>query len=549
MLKQLSIKGFTLIDHAEVPFHDGFTAITGETGAGKSVLLKALRMVCGDKAQASMVRTGEDKAIIEGIFDISREPKVKKFIEDLGIDSDDELIIRREIQENGKGRTRVNGSIVNQSDLQDMGELLIQMHGQSEQLLLRDIRTHAQMLDDYAGNAELLATYSSSWNAWNATLAKIDETQSRAKDLAAQKDFLKFQFDELSKAALREGEEEELEDKVNIASKGETESHCINEIQALLGCDNGLLDQVQALQAKVRTLASKIPQYEETLNALTEVADPFESICKDLMRLTPAKSLSPAEIDRANSRIAAIQKLKRKYRTDVPGLIELTAKRKEELESLENLDADLEELGRKALREKQQMEKAADELSAKRKEAAQRFDAAVQQMLQTLGMPKATFKTSIAAQDFTANGADKVEFLLAPNPGEGEKSLQKAVSGGELSRVLLAIKTVMAELDAVPLLIFDEVDSGISGEVGNSIGEALRNLGKHHQVLTITHLHQVASRAQNQLSVSKTESDGRTYTSVTELDGEKRIDELVRMLGGNSATVREHARQLLENNK
>ena len=202
-----------------------------------------------------------------------------------------------------------------------------------------------------------------------------------------------------------------------------------------------------------------------------------------------------------------------------------------------------------ALREKQQMEKAADELSAKRKEAAQRFDAAVQQMLQTLGMPKATFKTSIAAQDFTANGADKVEFLLAPNPGEGEKSLQKAVSGGELSRVLLAIKTVMAELDAVPLLIFDEVDSGISGEVGNSIGEALRNLGKHHQVLTITHLHQVASRAQNQLSVSKTESDGRTYTSVTELDGEKRIDELVRMLGGNSATVREHARQLLENNK
>ena len=549
MLKQLSIKGFTLIDHAEVPFHDGFTAITGETGAGKSVLLKALRMVCGDKAQASMVRTGEDKAVIEGIFDISREPKVKKFIEDLGIDSDDELIIRREIQENGKGRTRVNGSVVNQSDLQDMGELLIQMHGQSEQLLLRDIRTHAQMLDDYAGNAELLASYSSSWNAWNATLAKIDETQSRAKDLAAQKDFLKFQFDELSKANLREGEEEELEDKVNIASKGETESHCINEIQALLGSDNGLLDQVQALQAKVRTLASKIPHYEETQNALIEVADPFESVCKDLMRLTPSKSLSPAEIDRANSRIAAIQKLKRKYRTDVPGLIELTAKRKEELESLENLDADLEELGRQALREKQQMEKAADELTARRKEAAQRFDTAVQQMLQTLGMPKATFKTSIAAQDFTANGADKVEFLLAPNPGEGEKSLQKAVSGGELSRVLLAIKTVMAELDAVPLLIFDEVDSGISGEVGNSIGEALRNLGKHHQVLTITHLHQVASRAQNQLSVSKTESDGRTYTSVTELDGEKRIDELVRMLGGNSATVREHARQLLENNK
>ena len=529
MLKTLSINNFTLIAQAEIPFQKGFTAITGETGAGKSVLLKALRMVCGDKAQASMVRTGESKAVIEGIFDISNEPKVKKIVEDLGIDSDDELVIRREILENGKGRTRVNGNMVNQADLQEIGEHLIQMHGQSEQLLLRDTRTHAQMLDAYAGNAKLLADYTESWNAWNDTLAKIEETQTRAKDLAAQKDFLKFQYDELSKAALREGEEEELEDKVNIASKGETERNCINDIQTLLGGDNGLLDQVQILQSKMRTLASKIPHYEEYLNALADVADPFESVCKDLLRLSPAKSLSPAEIDRANSRIAAIQKLKRKYRTDVAGLIALTAQRKEELESLENLDADLEELGRQAEKFMKSMQ------------------AALEAMLQTLGMPKAIFKTSIEKQDYAANGADKIEFMLAPNPGEGAKSLQKAVSGGELSRVLLAIKTVMAELDAVPLLIFDEVDSGISGEVGNNIGVALRNLGKHHQVLTITHLHQVASRADNQLAVSKQEVDGRTYTSVTNLDADGRVDELVRMLGGESATVREHAKQLLEN--
>jgi DNA repair protein RecN (Recombination protein N) len=547
MLKTLSINNFTLIAQAEIPFQKGFTAITGETGAGKSVLLKALRMVCGDKAQASMVRTGESKAVIEGIFDISNEPKVKKIVEDLGIDSDDELVIRREILENGKGRTRVNGNMVNQADLQEIGEHLIQMHGQSEQLLLRDTRTHAQMLDAYAGNAKLLADYTESWNAWNDTLAKIEETQTRAKDLAAQKDFLKFQYDELSKAALREGEEEELEDKVNIASKGETERNCINEIQNLLGGDNGLLDQVQILQSKMRSLAAKIPHYEENLNELAEVADPFESVCKELLRLSPAKSLSPAEIDRANSRIAAIQKLKRKYRTDVAGLIALTAQRKEELESLENLDADLEELGRQAEKFMKSMQAASIRLTESRKAAAEKFDAAVEAMLQTLGMPKAVFQTSIEKQEFTATGADKIEFLLAPNPGEGAKSLQKAVSGGELSRVLLAIKTVMAELDAVPLLIFDEVDSGISGEVGNNIGVALRNLGKHHQVLTITHLHQVASRADNQLAVSKQEVDGRTYTSVANLDADGRVDELVRMLGGESATVREHAKQLLEN--
>lgn len=549
MLKQLSIDSFALISHAEVPFHEGFTAITGETGAGKSVLLKALRMVCGDKAQASMVRTGEEKAVIEGIFDISNEPKVKQILDEMGIDSDDELVIRREILENGKGRTRVGGSVVNLADLQNLGEHLIQMHGQSEQILLRDTRTHAQMLDDYAGNGSLLAEYTASWNAWNSILDKIEGTKNKATELAAQKDFLKFQYDELSKANLREGEEEELEEKVNIASKGETERHCINDIQGLLGGDNGLLDQVQILQAKMRTLASRIPHYEDTLNALTEVADPFESICKDLLRLSPAKSLSPAEIDRANARIAAIQKLKRKYRTDVAGLIALTEQRRQELESLENLDADIEELSRQMEKHRAAMELAAKRLTEKRTEAALRFDTAVQGMLRTLGMPKAIFKTSVEKANYSANGADKIEFMLAPNPGEGAKSLQKAVSGGELSRVLLAIKSVMAELDKVPLLIFDEVDSGISGEVGNSIGEALKNLGKHHQVLTITHLHQVASRAKNQLSVSKQVVDGRTYTSVTDLDNSGRIEELVRMLGDNSETVREHAKQLLEKNQ
>ncbi len=548
MLKQLTINGFTLIAEADVPFHKGFTAITGETGAGKSVLLKALRMVCGDKAQTTMVRTGAEKAIVEGIFDIHDEPRVKEMLDELELDQDDELIIRREILENGKGRARINGSVVSLPDLQKLGEELIQMHGQSEQLLLRDTRTHAQMLDNYAGNSEILSDYSKHWTAWNATLAKINDTENKAKELAAQKDFLKFQYDELSKANLREGEEEELEDKVSLASKSETERNTLNEIQSLLGNDNGLLDQLQLLQSKLRNLAIKIPKYENDLNALEEVADPFESICKDLMRLNPAKSLSPMEIDKANSRIALIQKLKRKYRTDVAGLIALTEQRREELSSLENLDADLEELNRELQHHKAELDRVATSLSEKRKISALKFDNAVQGYLRNLGMPKATFKTNIMPQAPTPNGCDSIEFRLAPNPGEGEKSLQKAVSGGELSRVLLAIKSVMAELDKVPLLIFDEVDSGISGEIGNSIGDALRNLGKHHQVLTITHLHQVASRAENQLSVAKKEIDGRTYTSIKDLDREGRVDELVRMLGGESETVREHARQLLEKN-
>ena len=549
MLKQLSINGFTLIAKQEIPFHEGFTAITGETGAGKSVLMKALRLICGDRGQTSMVRTGEEKAVIEGVFDLKQLPQVQELLATLEIDSDDELVIRREILENGKGRARVNGAIVSLSDLEKIGDMLIQMHGQSEQLLLRDIKTHTQMLDDYAGNRDLLKEYTNHWSEWNSIKNDIRETEARAKDLAAQKDFLKFQFDELSKASLKLGEEEELEEKVSRGSKGEIERNCIGEIQGIIGNDNGILDQTQNLLSKFKTLSQKVPRYEEELNSLLEVVEPFESICKDLMRLTPEKSLSEAELDKANARIAEIQKLKRKYHTDVAGLLELVEKRKEELSCIENLDSDLEELNKKLKASSERLEKTATDLSIKRKDAAIAFDKAVESNLQNLGMPKAVFSTLIEEQPLSPNGKDHIEFQLAPNPGEGAKSLQKAVSGGELSRVLLSIKSVMAELDAVPLLIFDEVDSGISGEVGNRIGEALRNLGQHHQVLTITHLHQVACRANHQLAVQKKEIDGRTFTSVEDLNYEGRINELVRMLGENSDITREHAKHLLENNQ
>ena len=332
MLKQLSIDSFTLISKAEVPFRNGFTAITGETGAGKSVLLKALRLVCGDKAQASLVRSGESKAVVEALFDISKEPQVKKILDELEIDSDDELIIRREILDNGKGRARVNGNVVSQSDLQRLGEELVQMHGQSEQILLRDTRTHAQMLDDYAGNGDLLKEYAVHWNEWNRIQAKIEETEKRAKDLAAQKDFLKFQFDELQKAALKDGEEEELEERVSAASKSEIERRYLNEIQAMLGNEKGILDQARVLQSKIRALASKLPQYDPQLQSFEDAFDPFECCCKELLRLSPSRTMSEADIDKANARIALIQKLKRKYRTDVPGLIALTEQRRNELE-------------------------------------------------------------------------------------------------------------------------------------------------------------------------------------------------------------------------
>ncbi len=547
MLKQLSIRDFTLIAESNISFGPGFTAITGETGAGKSVLLKAIRLISGEKSTASMVRAQTEKATIEATFDISKNDRIKKILDSLEIDHDDELIIQREITESGKSRARVNGSVINLNDLQTLGESLVQMHGQSEQILLRDVRTHGQMLDDFCSNQPLLEKYTSLFSEWNQKKAQMEALKERAQNLAAQKDFLKFQFEELSKAHLKAGEEEELESLTSQASKGETERRFLEDMNRILESENGLRDQLRSFSAKMKQLALKIPRYGESLVLFQEVLDPLESFLKDFSSISPATELSPAELDKANARLALIQKLKRKYRTDVDGLIALTNTRKEELESLDNLDADLEEISHQIKKIEIELNDVAQTLSEKRIAGATKLDTSVESILHELGMPGARFKTSILRTVLHATGFDKVEFMLAPNTGEGEKSLQKAVSGGELSRVLLAFKSVMAELDTTPLLIFDEVDSGISGEIGNQIGVALQKLGKHHQVLTITHLHQVASRAKGQLAVKKEEIDKRTYTHIFNLDYDSRILELSRMLGDEkSKTVQEHAKQLLE---
>lgn len=549
MLKQLSIRDFTIISKCDISFGPGFTAITGETGAGKSILLKAIRLINGEKATASMVRAQAEKASIEAIFDIKDLAETKKILEQLEIDADDELIIRREITETGKSRARVNGNVINLSDLQIIGESLVQMHGQSEQVLLRDVRTHGRMLDDFCANASLLDEYASLFSKWNQKRNEIEALKERARNLAAQKDFLKFQFEELSKAHLKAGEEEELEALTTLASRGETERRYLSEMGRILESENGLFDQLRSFQAKIKQLAIKVPSYDDQLIQFQETLDPLESFLKDFASNSPASDVSPAELDRANAKLASIQKLKRKYKTDVNGLIELIATRQEELESLENLDADLQELERQTSKSQEQLEIIAQKLSQKRITGAAKLDTAVEAILHELGMPGARFKTSILSTSLSSTGVDKVEFLLAPNTGEGEKSLQKAVSGGELSRVLLAFKSVMAELDTTPLLIFDEVDAGISGEIGNKIGIALQNLGKHHQVLTITHLHQVASRAESQLAVKKEEVEERTYTTISVLDYQKRLLELSRMLGDErSSTVQEHAKKLLEAN-
>ena len=548
MLEQLTIRNFALIEETQVQFGTGFSAITGETGAGKSVLMGALRVVVGGKTLPAMIRHGADKATVEATFDISDNAEAKKILAAEEIDADDELIIQREILPGGKNRTRVNGVIIKQGTLQDLGETLIQMHGQSDQLLLRDLRIQLKLLDDYCACEPELAAYSETWSTWNKLKEELEKTEENARNLAEQKEFLTFQKNELEKAKLRAGEEAELEEKTSAASKSEAKMHAIEELSKLFDGENGLLSQFEVFQSKVRQFSSKLPEMENWAVKIGDAYDSLSFIEDSLREAEESSELDPVELDRANTRLAQIQRLKRKYRTDEAGLIDLYVRRKQELESLENLDADLTEIRKNIQKAEERLAVAANALSEKRKTGKQTLDAKVADVLHSLGMPKATFNTDITEEAYSATGKDRVEFCMAPNLGEGQKPLRVAVSGGELSRVLLAFKSVMAEQDHVPVLVFDEVDSGISGEIGNNVGEALRNIGKYHQVLAITHLQQVACRAQSPLAVEKHENgESRTISNVKLLSYNERIVEIARMLGdAKSPTSLAHAKELLE---
>ncbi len=552
MIKQLVIRNFALIEECTIRFEKGFTAITGETGAGKSMLMGALRTVIGGKPPVSAVRTGEEKAFVEAVFDISENLHAKSVLEAEEIDADDELVVSREILLSGKSRSRINGTVVNLATLERVCETLVQMHGQSDQLLLRDLRIQQKMLDSYCGDSGELSEYAAAWNEWTALKASLKKTEENARALSEQKEFIEFQKNELEKASLRNGEEAELEEKTARAKTGEARIRAVEELRELFDGENGVQSKFESFRAKVRQLSVKLPEFESLSKRLEDACDAFSFADDALQKAEEASAdLDPRELDRANSRLALIQRLKRKYRTDEAGLVELLSRRKRELESVENLDADLAELEKRIERSEAHLADCARVLSEKRKAGKESLDSKVERMLQSLGMPKARFITQLSDDDYTPTGKDRIEFCIAPNVGEGEKPLRLAVSGGELSRVLLAFESVLAELDSIPLLVFDEVDSGISGEVGNRVGEALRNLGKFHQVLSITHLQQVACRAESHLAVEKHENaEGRTVSTVKLLSYEERIVEIARMLGdAKSPTSLAHAKELLEDLK
>jgi len=538
------------MEEQSVDFREGFTVITGETGAGKSVFLSGLKLISGEKASQQLIRTGCNLASAEAVFSLDKLPEVRAFLEkeEIGEEHPEDLIIQREILSSGKSRARINGTLVSVSLLQNISRFLLQLHGQSEQLILKDNRTQLRQTDLLAGNQELLSTYKNLWQQWQKLLARENELKEKARILAQQQDFLQHQFDELEKAGLQQNEETELEEKLASVDGSGQKAEMLAELISLLDANGG-----QGLQGAVKQAASLMedlsdfPQISALAESVRQAAYQFEEVRDIAVETASRIHFDADELDKINGRISQIQRLKRKYRTDFAGLLELKAQRAEELSTLNNAEIDITDIRNLCAEVHQKLKETADTLHKKRQTAATALEKEMKKHLAELDMGKAVFHVQLQETELTPQGSDHCEFLLSPNPGETPRPLRKAISGGELSRLMLALKNILAAKDAMPLLVFDEVDSGISGEVGHKVGEALKQLSSFHQVLTITHLHQVASRADNHLAVVKEVHNNRTFSRIDQLNKEERIQEMSRMMGGtHSPEATELARSILE---
>ncbi len=581
MLRSLSIRNLAILPEADIAFEPGFSVLTGETGAGKSILLGALKLVLGAKSKTDLIRQGADKLRVEATFDLPPSPALKALLQTLELDADDELVVERELTPAGKSRARVNGTLVTLGDLEAIGRHLVDLHGQHEQQGLLDAATHGVYLDGFAGLSGEAEAYAASYRAWRAAEQALTEANEESVRLREQIEFLRFQFKELDKAGLGsgEGEEEKLETELKLLSDFERISGgreaCVEALEgaggvfpALARLERDLHNLARHFQSEPSgEMAGGSPAFTAHEERLAEVRALLEEVRGGLIRLDVPAEADPERIDALNARLALFQRLKAKYKTDMAGLLALRERRRAEIAAVENAGVETESLQAARDAALKDARARARVLSTKRKAAAKTFDAEVNANLARLGMDGSVFRTNFAVPSaaagapgaaasaapgkqghaLTAAGEDRVEFFLSANPGEPARALRQSASGGEISRVMLSIKGALAHSDPRPLLVFDELDTGIGGQTALRVGEALVELSTHHQLLVITHLHQVAAQAVHQHKVEKRLEGGRTVTGVRALSEKERATELARMMGGEeSGTALKHAKELLK---
>ena len=552
MLTELRILDFAIIDKLEVGLKSGLLVFTGETGAGKSIIMDAVEMLLGGKADTSVIRAEEDLARVEGVFDISEQnyPEVTALLqrEEL-LDGTNYITISREVRREGRSSARVNGQIVNQNILRELGSLLVDIHGQSEHLSLLDTRSHLDLLDRYARLEDQYAGYHENYLKIGQIRKELTELRRKKNDSERRIELLTFQLDEIEKANLQNGEDDELQLERDRLANAENLTNLTQEAITLL--DEATPESPAAIDLVGQAIKSigQISRLDSSQSELSDQASKVEEELSDIVRnlknYLDEIEFNPRRLAVVEERLNLIQNLKRKYGGSIESIRQFGEKARTELDNINNADEILIKLEAEEARLLKELSKQAINLSELRKESAISMSKGIEKELESLRMSSAQFSVAFNTVEdpnglpieekrslaFDSKGIDKVEFLVAPNPGEGLKPLVKIASGGETSRLMLALKNVLVKADRIPTLIFDEIDQGIGGRVGTVVGEKLWQLGNHHQVMVITHLPQLAAFGDHQWQVKKEIIDGRTLTKVSLLKGEKRTLELASMLG------------------
>ena len=550
MLTELRIRNFAIIESLTLPLARGFNVLSGETGAGKSIIVGALGLLLGERASADLIRTGADRATVEGVFDVTDRPEIATLLDERGIDAEESLVVlKREIAA-GRARAWVNGTTVSAGILAEVGRLLVNLHGQHEAQTLLDGDAQRRILDAFAGATELAGEVESAYEALAAARREISDLRRRRAEAEKRADYLRHVAQEIEGARLVDGEDARLEEEARRLENAEELRELATGISgAIEGEEDTVLERLGIIERSLLT----IQRIDPTLARLQELYDAayynLEALARELTEYESSVELDPSRLDEVRRRRDLLFKLTKKYGATLAEVIEAGRQARSELDLVDSADLDLRTLEeRERSAEKTLVERAAA-LTAMRAVAAERLGTAVDEVLPDLGMPDGRFHAALVpAREIGPDGAELVEFRVSLNVGHEERPLARVASGGELSRVMLALKTILARLDRVPTLIFDEVDAGIGGRVGLQVGETMRRVASYHQVFAITHLPQIAARGHHHIQVSKGARGGVTTADVAVLEGDDRIAEIARMLGGDpeSDVSRAHARELLE---
>ena len=536
MLSLLHIENIAVIECADISFDRGFNVLTGETGAGKSIVIDAISAILGQRSYRDMIRTGTSKASVRAVF--TDVPKLDWFDEN-GVEYDPETIIQREIHLDGKNVCRVNGSLVTVSILNKLGIQLINIHGQHDSASLFDEDNHLQFLDDFARNEVLRDAYRENYDAVSKLRREIDRMSMDEGEKLRRMETLKYQIEEIEKAQLEAGEDDELETRRKLLQNSEKIASGLNDaVENLYGGDD--VDGAATLLSITERALARISKYSDDISSLHEkVADlmyQVQDVAEIAREVRDDLAYSADELEQIESRLDVIHKLRRKYGTTCADILEYLEKAKKELDEIEFADDHMERLKKKLAQAEKLAWDAALTLRENRKATSEILSARILTELAQLDMPKVQFACQFTELDLTAGGADAVAFYMSANIGESLKPMSKVASGGELARIMLAMKNVLAEQDRVNTLIFDEVDTGVSGRAAQKVAEKLKSVARTKQVLCVTHLPQLAAMGDTHLLIAKGERSGRTYTTVTPLDLEGRKRELARIIGGANIT-------------